>query len=211
MENTMQIVPTVEVIDPKTRSRNWCFTINNYTSHDVEYLLTITCPHLIFQSEVGESGTPHLQGLVGYKDTRKFGCVQNLIPRAHITRCRRFAAAVEYCQKRDSADDVCRYTRIKGKITINSINLADVPNSRTAIIKLKAGLEDLTDKQKIICIQKSEKWLNEQLTSNDPDDMYVDFLMSQGLKIAALAQPPKDLSVEFAETMMDSELHLSSY
>ena len=48
-------------------SKRWCFTYNNYTEeHLVEIvdILTKNCFKYIIGKEVGEKGTPHLQGYI---------------------------------------------------------------------------------------------------------------------------------------------------
>lgn len=49
-----------------SRSRNWCFTVNNWTTEHVQKLLqlsqTARVRCIMYGKEVGESGTPHLQG-----------------------------------------------------------------------------------------------------------------------------------------------------
>jgi len=42
------------------RSRNFVFTLNNYTTEEVELVKEWDCKYLIFGKEIGESGTPHL-------------------------------------------------------------------------------------------------------------------------------------------------------
>lgn len=82
-----------------SRARNFCFTLNNYT--DVEFLAAIKCRYLIAGREVGESGTPHLQGFISYKNPRTFAAVQKAIPGAHIEKAKTIRAAIDYCRKDD--------------------------------------------------------------------------------------------------------------
>jgi len=49
------------------RAKNWVFTVNNYTEADVALLQTCECAFIHFQAERGESGTPHLQGVICFK------------------------------------------------------------------------------------------------------------------------------------------------
>ena len=41
-----------------SKSRNFCFTLNNYTEEEENILITADCKYLVMGKEVGESGTP---------------------------------------------------------------------------------------------------------------------------------------------------------
>lgn len=70
----MESVPSVpEGGNNKTPShpaKNWCFTMNNYSENDICEIVPL-CQTLakkyIFAKEIGESGTPHLQGVIEFK------------------------------------------------------------------------------------------------------------------------------------------------
>lgn len=82
-------------------SRNWAFTLNNYTPADVELYQQLECRYLCFGYEVApETGTPHLQGFVAFADSKSFARVAALLPRAHIAACRGDELHNEqYCKK----------------------------------------------------------------------------------------------------------------
>lgn len=83
-----------------SRVRNFVFTLNNYNDDEVESVKSIPCKYLCFGYEVGESGTPHLQGMVCFKNNKTFSAVKRLLPRAHIEKMRgTFKEASEYCKK----------------------------------------------------------------------------------------------------------------
>lgn len=84
------------------RAKNWTFTLNNYTDEDVARLslpLPGTVAYLIFGKEVGESGTPHLQGYVSFKNRVRMQHVLAFTGQAHLEIARFPQRAIEYCKK----------------------------------------------------------------------------------------------------------------
>lgn len=51
----------------------WCFTLNNFTNNDIKYILETTCAYgfVVFENEIGDSGTPHLQGFVKFLNKKR--------------------------------------------------------------------------------------------------------------------------------------------
>lgn len=86
---------------PQSRAKRWCFTLNNYNDEHQAALreLAPNTEFLIFGREVGESGTPHLQGFVIFKDQLRFNRVQQLLPGCHLSVARTVFQAAEYCRK----------------------------------------------------------------------------------------------------------------
>ena len=60
-------------------ARHWCFTLNNYTEEQYDEILGLDTEYLVVGREVGESGTPHLQG---YLTLRKKGRVLKLLKKS---------------------------------------------------------------------------------------------------------------------------------
>lgn len=82
-------------------ARNVCFTINNYTENEMDDLMNWNqVRYLVFGKEVGENGTPHLQGYVEFKEPKKFATIKKKIPRAHMeSRHGTAKQAADYCKK----------------------------------------------------------------------------------------------------------------
>lgn len=86
-----------------SKYRNICFTINNYTNLEIintKALYRERCKYMIIGYEVGESGTPHIQGYVEFNGQLTLKKIKWYIPRAHIEPRRgKPQEASDYCKK----------------------------------------------------------------------------------------------------------------
>ncbi len=86
------------------RFRSICFTLNNYTE-DEEKLMSSPIEgiqYLIFGKEVGESGTPHLQGYTELSKQMSLSTIKAMLStRLHVEarKAKTAFAAIEYCKK----------------------------------------------------------------------------------------------------------------
>lgn len=97
---------TLLTINPKkmSRSRNFCFTINNYTEDVYLAVCAWDCKYLVVGKEVGESGTPHLQGFVAWDFTKTLSACKKIFATAHWEISKGTPGqAAEYCKKEDKA------------------------------------------------------------------------------------------------------------
>lgn len=81
--------------------RNFCWTLNNYDETSLQKLKEWRAvTYTIAGKEVGESGTPHLQGYTELDAPKKFSTIKNILPTAHIEKRRGNAdQASNYCKK----------------------------------------------------------------------------------------------------------------
>lgn len=82
-----------------SKYRSYVFTLNNYGQIEEQQVQALPSEFLVYGREVGESGTPHLQGFIKFKNPRAFSGVKKLLPRAHIEICQDVQAAIAYCRK----------------------------------------------------------------------------------------------------------------
>jgi len=82
-----------------SRSRAWCFTLNNYSDSEVDALKQLDCQHIVFGKEVGKEGTPHLQGHVYFATLKSLAQVKKMQNRAHWEQSRDVLSAINYCEK----------------------------------------------------------------------------------------------------------------
>lgn len=91
--------PSKKQISPALR---WCFTLNNYTKDELCSICSIVpefCSKCVIGDEVGESGTPHLQGFIRFKTKKR---PKSVFPneRIHWEKCKGTDIQnIEYCSK----------------------------------------------------------------------------------------------------------------
>lgn len=86
-----------------SRQENWCFTLNNYSEDEYASLLETLkeCRYFIVGKEVGDGGTPHLQGYACFPRRYTFNALRNKFgSRYHLEGARGTPRQNrEYCSK----------------------------------------------------------------------------------------------------------------
>lgn len=83
-----------------TRSRTWCFTLNN-PDGSLEFPDSVR--YCKWQLESGDNGTPHYQGYVEFSQPMRLAALKKWLPRAHFEpRKGSRDQAREYCSKLDT-------------------------------------------------------------------------------------------------------------
>lgn len=85
----------------------WCFTLNNYSEEEYNHAVEISelqSKYWIIGKEIGDSGTPHLQGYISLRRRRNLGGLRDLYSsRYHFEAARGTARQNrEYCSKSGS-------------------------------------------------------------------------------------------------------------
>jgi len=96
--NTKHSTPKKSQVSPSVK---WCFTYNNYpiNYHSmIDPILKENCKKFVYGEEVGESGTPHLQGSIWLK-TKMRPDQLKLDKKIHWEKMRNEEASIKYCQK----------------------------------------------------------------------------------------------------------------
>ena len=83
------------------KSRDYCFTINNYTDDQLEFLRTYKCQYIVIGKEIAPTTkTPHIQGYVYFKNPRSFEAVRKELWNNHIEATKGTPQeASEYCKE----------------------------------------------------------------------------------------------------------------
>lgn len=85
-------------------SKRWCFTLNNYNEKEyidiINYLDTNGSNKYIIGKEVGESGTPHLQGYINFEKKCRPLENKHMNKRIHWEKCKGSEKDnIKYCSK----------------------------------------------------------------------------------------------------------------
>lgn len=97
--NTANTPHTRGIRQPPQYQR-WCFTLNNYRTIEQEnMILEFKDAKYMIGEEVGESGTPHLQGYVEFKKRRRITELKKINERIHWEPCNNTDASIKYCMK----------------------------------------------------------------------------------------------------------------
>ena len=80
-----------------SRARIFTFTRNNPGDNHAED--TTDCKYMVYGKEVGESGTPHRQGTIQFKNAKSEEAVRKILIGCHVEICKDFAASIAYCKK----------------------------------------------------------------------------------------------------------------
>lgn len=83
-------------------AKNYCFTLNNPTPEEYAHFaaLPTEATWMVVGKEVGESGTPHLQGIVCFIKRRSLTQAKAILSdRAHFEVARDVVASIKYCRK----------------------------------------------------------------------------------------------------------------
>lgn len=84
----------------QSRKRNFLFTWNNYNEDSEKYLRSLAdVKYCCGGYEVGESGTPHIQGYVMFVNPKNFSAVIKLLPGCHVTVAETVEQGIAYCKK----------------------------------------------------------------------------------------------------------------
>jgi len=124
-----------------SRAKHWCFTLNNYTEDDlvvVDGLIDACeeCTYLIYGKEVGESGTPHLQGFVSFSKRLRLSQVRAVFPsNPHLEVSRNPLHSINYCKKDGDVHEFGTFASSQG-------SRGDLESFKDAV---KAGVMELKD------------------------------------------------------------------
>lgn len=110
----------------KTRIRRICLTLNNYTEEELETLksfVDINCKYYIIGKEIGDNGTPHLQGYLEFYDRKYFDTLKKFNKRIHWEQARgNKQQNIKYCSKENNYIEIEKELTLQEKIDKKILN-----------------------------------------------------------------------------------------
>lgn len=79
--------------------RNWMITCNNWTQETHETLCNLAGCKYLFQHEIGKEGTPHIQGVLMFKNARTWKQLRDKIGEYWFKPAENIHACKNYCSK----------------------------------------------------------------------------------------------------------------
>lgn len=179
-----------------SRGKNWCFTLNNYSEEDCERLTQLVenneCVYIIFGKEIGESGTPHLQGFISFAKRVYLTDVKKRVSRtAHFELARLVPESIEYCKKDGDVFE-------EGLIPAGQGKRSDIDDFK---IDVKSGLlnfKDIREKHSAV-YAKYKSFVMEYVVDNSPEVQIPAYQLHdwQQELMEKLALPPDDRTIQF--------------
>jgi len=141
-----QIVPIVRKKSGNNKqispSKNWVFTCNNYTNEKINMIVeNSSIKRYSFQEEVGDSGTPHLQGYIEFITKRRpLNLFKDL--QAHWEKCKNVKKAIAYTQKEDTRAGKLYLKGIKKIRPLKVLKLEDLYEWQKEIVDICDEIPD---------------------------------------------------------------------
>lgn len=146
-------------LQPKqiSMASKWCFTYNNYDSNEISSIVQIfidKCNKYIFEEEIGESGTKHLQGYIELKK-RARPTELKLNKKIHWEKCKgNERENIMYCSKD---------YREKKTLNIYKSDNVNIPRPLKIINELKEWQQSILDLVKVEPDDRKIIWIYENI------------------------------------------------
>lgn len=134
------------------------FTVNNYTEADFDIVKNHAefCKFIVCGREVGDSGTPHLQGFMNLKARTRFNNLKCWLPSAHFEKAKGTDQQnLDYCTKQDKNAFISGEPQGRGKrndlkaatkAVLEGKSTAEVAlTDPTIFVKYSRGLQTLAE------------------------------------------------------------------
>lgn len=108
----------------ENQHRDWCFTYNNYTEEGERQVKEYRCEYLVYGREIGDSGTPHLQGYIEFKSPKRLATLKKQLPKEIHWELRKGTKkqAADYCKEDGDFFEKGEMTRQGERTDLHRVN-----------------------------------------------------------------------------------------
>lgn len=127
-------------------AKTWVFTLNNYTEQEYTQIKSLVgVSKGIVGKEVGENGTPHLQGTITFKKAYRLTALKKLLPRAHWEACKAVDASWNYCMKDGSWEKLGNQVTVTTRVIVDDLKKISFGDLTEKSKKLVEAINELPD------------------------------------------------------------------
>lgn len=185
-----------------SRALHWVFTVNNYDDAILDHVSSLVgegggdVSYCIFGKEVGESGTPHLQGFVSFKTRKRLQQVRTLFGcNPHLEVSRNIEKSIAYCEKDGDVHEFGTRPRkagtrsdldaFKADVKAGMLDLRTIRDTHSEVYAkyTRFCLEFIQDNypQKVMEDHELREWQQslKTLLDGEPDDRTVNFVVDE--------------------------------
>lgn len=171
------------------RARAWVFVVNNWTEGEClkAQQLAQHCLYLVYGKEVGENGTPHLQGFCYFKHQRTGNIIQKHLPRAWKKESVDMYAAIAYSKKDGDFWESGREPKQGRRVDVEALR-DDVKNGKRVdddddLIGEMAAIEQFLAHIRLDVEKKAMKDIQVEFHKNYIYEMLQEFLKGRAMTI----------------------------
>ena len=170
--------------------------MNNYTDADIRKIDSIQSDkgvYVVYGKEVGESGTPHLQGFISFPTRKRMTYVKNKIGQCHFSMARLIKNSIEYCKKDGD------YVEFGIPPTNNeSGKRSDIERFKEDVKSGIVNMKELRDKHSLVCA-RYKQFVNDYVRDNMPQYKVPCYELKpwQATLNEELKQPPNQREIHF--------------
>ena len=145
--------------------KHYCWTINNPTAADEDLIIEFSdnewCEYLVYQHEVGENGTYHLQGYLALSTKKRYTQLREWFPRTAFTQSRGNPEQnKKYCTKEKSRATLLQWSKhfkcMHEDASTGPFEYGELPVKAGSRSDLKKACEMIKNGKKLIDIMQQD-------------------------------------------------------
>lgn len=143
-----------------SKHRDFCYTLNNYTDEEYKSLQDIESIYHIIGKEIGEQGTPHLQGYIYFKNPRAFTSMKKTLGSRVHYECTKGTPteASTYCKKDNNFIEIGECPKQGKRTDIETVrDELNLGNGMRGVVKKATNLQQIKIAEAILKYEEPKR------------------------------------------------------